>query len=90
MMGIGILEGIEELRLIGGTVPGDIGHIGLPVRREGELGLLGGNGDLTALVPGHETVGHSVVIGAEDDIIITGGKGHLIEMILHGGTLEIG
>ena len=87
-MDIRILERAEELRLIGLEIPRHIRDIRLPVRREGKLGLFGGDGDLGNFLLRHEPISHTVVVSPENDVIAAGRQGHLIEMVLHGSPFE--
>ena len=89
MMGIGTLERTEELRFEGGIVPGDIGHIQVPVLRESEFGLFGHHDRLPLPAFGDKAVGDAVVIGAEDDVISLGRQGEFVEMVPDPGALEV-
>ena len=89
MVRIRILERVEILALEGGSITGHIGNIGRVIIREGELGLLIGDGELAGLAAGDETVGDAVVIRAEHDAVRIGGEGHLIALVADDGPLEV-
>jgi len=61
---------------------------GNPLDRLEKFGLLGSDGDLGSLFLRDEPIGNAVVIGTENDFIVTGREGHLIEMVLDGRPFE--
>ena len=89
VLGIRVLERVEELLFNRSLIAGHIGHIGLVVIREGEFRLLVGDGEFSGFPPAHETVCDTVVIRPEHNVVVPGAQGHLVEMVTDLGPLEV-